>query len=228
MDDFSVDESHLQAALQDLRHINRLLGGIRITETVLDPVLQRAASLRVLDVGTGSGDYLVHLVRRGQRQRCRVEAVGVDLNPVTVGYGRAYLDDQLSPHLRPQARVDIADALHLPYPDDAFDVTHAALFLHHFEDPEAIALLREMRRVSRLGIVVNDLHRHILAYLGIWLLSRVLRLDPMVQHDGPMSVRRGFQESELQVLAQEAGLHTPRVRWHWAFRWTLSTIPDAG
>jgi hypothetical protein len=50
----------------------------------------------------------------------------------------------------------------------------------------------------------------------------------MVQHDGPMSVRRGFQESELQVLAQEAGLHTPRVRWHWAFRWTLSTIPDAG
>ncbi|PSQ77395.1 MAG: methyltransferase type 11, partial [Bacteroidetes bacterium QH_6_63_17] len=63
-----------------------------------------------------------------------------------------------------------------------------------------------------------------LAWIGIWLLSRGLRMAPMVQHDGPMSVRRGFRADELRALAQAAGLPAPSIRWHWAFRWTLSTI----
>jgi len=154
-----------------------------------------------------------------------VEVVGVDLNPVTVGHGRAWLDHVLSPTLRRRAHIEIADALALPYPDNSFDVAHAALFLHHFHGAGAVQMLREMSRVARLGIVVNDLHRHRLAYAGIWLLSRLLRMAPMVQHDGPISVLRGFSRSELYSLAQAAGLAHPHVRWHWAFRWTLSTLP---
>jgi len=225
MDDFAVTDDRLRLALRDLRRINRLLGGYRATDAVLDPVLRRQSSLRVLDVGTGSGDYPVRFVRRGALKETRVEAVGVDLNPVTVGHGRAWLDCALPPSLRRRASIEIADALALPYPDDAFDVAHAALFLHHFHGAEAVQLLREMARVSRLGIVVNDLHRHPLAYAGIWALSRLLRLAPMVQHDGPISVARGFQEHELRRLAREAGLDSAAVQWHWAFRWTLSTLP---
>jgi SAM-dependent methyltransferase len=225
MDDFSIDDDRLRGALRDLRRINRLLGGRRATNVLLDPVLRRRPVVRVLDVGTGSGDYLAHLVRRGARTGTHVEAVGVDLNPVTVGHGRAWLDYTLPPPLRQQARLEVADARALPYPDDAFDVAHAALFLHHFYGADAVQLLREMDRVSRLGIIVNDLHRHPLAYVGIWTLSRALRLAPMVQHDGPVSVARGFRRSELTALAGQAGLPAPRVRWHWAFRWTLSTVP---
>jgi ubiquinone/menaquinone biosynthesis C-methylase UbiE len=227
MDDFSINDGRLQRALRDLRRINRLLGGHRATDAVLDPTLRRHASLRVLDVGTGSGDYPVHFVRRGAQRKTRVAAVGVDLNPVTVGHGRAWLDRALPPSLRQRAEIEVADALALPYPDDAFDVAHAALFLHHFHGPDAVQLLREMDRVSRLGVVVNDLHRHPVAYVGIWALSRLLQLAPMVQHDGPISVARGFRRTELERLAHEAGLETATVRWHWAFRWTLSTLPDA-
>lgn len=226
MDDFSVDDEQLRVALRDLRRINRLLGGHRATDTVLDPTLQSRASLRVLDVGTGSGDYPVHLVRRGAEVGTSVEVVGVDLNPITVGHGRAWLDHALSPTLRRRAHIEIADALALPYPDNSFDVAHAALFLHHFHGPAAPQLLREMDRVSRLGVIVNDLHRHPLAYVGIWGLSRLLRMAPMVQHDGPISVLRGFTRTELQSLARAAGLPRPAVRWHWAFRWTLSTLPE--
>jgi SAM-dependent methyltransferase len=225
MDDFAVNDDRLRLALRDLRRINRLLGGYRATDAVLDPVLRRQPSLRVLDVGTGSGDYPVHFVRRGAQRRMHVEAVGVDLNPVTVGHGRAWLDRALSPAQRRRASIEIADALALPYPDDAFDVAHAALFLHHFHGAEAVQLLREMNRVSRLGVVVNDLHRHPLAYVGIWVLSRLLGLAPMVQHDGPISVARGFRRADLQDLAAAAGLAGATVRWHWAFRWTLSTLP---
>lgn len=227
MDDPSVSGAALRSALRDLQRINILLGGLRATDAVLDPLLANHSSLRVLDVGTGTGDYLVHLVRRAQRTGTNLEAVGVDLNPVTVGHGRAWLDTTLAPALRAQVQLEIGDALALPYDDNAFDVCHAALFLHHFHGLDAPHLLREMNRVSRLGILVNDLHRHPLAYAGIWTLSRLLRMSPMVQHDGPISVRRGFHRADLMSMAEQAGLSSAVVRWHWAFRWTLSTLPEA-
>ena len=50
-----------------------------------------------------------------------------------------------------------ADGRSLPYSDASFDVAHASLVLHHLEPADVVALLREMNRVSRRGIVVNDL-----------------------------------------------------------------------
>lgn len=224
MDDFSITDARLTRALRDLRWTNRLLGAYAATDALLDPLFRRHDHLRVLDLGCGGGDYLVHLVRRGDRFGCRVEATGIDANPVTVGHARAHLDAQLSPPLRSQARVEIEDALSLPYDDNAVDVVHAALFLHHFHGEAAVQLLAEMQRIARRGILVNDLHRHLLAYVGIWLLSRGLGMAPMVQHDGPISVRRGFRRGELRSLARRAQLPPSTISWHWAFRWTLSTI----
>lgn len=224
MDDPTMDGEDLYRALRNLRWINRLLGGYRASFSVLGPLLRRRPALEILDVGTGLGDYLAPLVTTGCCHKTRVRATGIDLNPRTVGYGRAWLDRTLPPSLRPQAQIEVADALRLPYEDDSFDVAHAALFLHHFHGREAEQLLREMDRVSRRGIVVNDLHRHPLAYAGIWLLTRLLPVSPMVRHDGPLSVRRGFRRHELMSLFDSAGLESPLVRWHWPFRWTCSTL----
>lgn len=224
MDDFSITDARLTRALRDLRLVNRLLGAYSATDTVLDPLFRQHEHLSVLDVGCGGGDYLIYLVQRADRFGCQAEVVGLDANPVTVGHARAHLDAHLPPALRPRVRVEIGDALSLPFPDDAADVVHAALFLHHFHGEKAVHLLAEMQRVAQRGLLVNDLHRHLLAYIGIWLLSRVLRMAPMVQHDGPVSVQRGFQKEELQALAARAQLPPPAIHWHWAFRWTLSTI----
>jgi SAM-dependent methyltransferase len=224
MDDPEVKGEVLRTALRDLRRINRLLGGLRASTAGLAPMLDGRSSLHVLDVGSGTGDYLAHFVRHGARRGVRIRATGIDLNPRTVGHGRAWLDATLPPVLRSAVDLEIGDALDLPYPDDAVDVAHAALFLHHFHGDAAVRLLREMDRVSRHGLLVNDLHRHPLAHLGIWALSRAASLSPMVQHDGPLSVRRGFRRADLQALAGAAGLPSVTVRWHWAFRWTLSSI----
>ena len=225
MDDPEARGETLDTALKDLRRINRLLGGLTATDAVLDPVLRQREKVRVLDVGTGTGDYLAHLVRRGERFGSQVDATGVDLNPETIGRGNSWLDETLSSRLRSRIDLEVADALNLPYGDSTFDVTHAALFVHHFHGNEAVQLLREMDRVSRFGIVVNDLHRHSLSWAGIWALSRALGMSPMVQHDGPISVKRGFTRQELHAFAESADIGTARVKWHWAFRWTLSTLP---
>lgn len=225
MDDFSVRDERLQAALRDLAWINRWLGGHAAPTPVLLPLLHRYDRLRVLDLATGGADYPAFLVRLGARHGCRVEVTGLDANPATVDYARQRLDRGLSPALRAQVTLTTGDALGLAYADDAFDVTTAALFLHHLYGAEAVQLLREMDRVSRLGLIVNDLHRHGLAYVGIWALSRLLGLAPMVQHDAPLSVRRGFRRSELLTLARKAGCTPVSIRWRWAFRWVLTTLP---
>lgn len=226
MDDFSITDERLTRAVEDLRWTNRLLGGHTATFAVLDPLLRQQDRVRLLDLGCGGGDHLVHLARRGTQFDCAMELVGLDANPTTVGHARAHLDRHLPSALRSQVRVEIGDALSSSYEDDTFDVAHAALFLHHLHGEEAVQLLEEMQRIGRLGLLVNDLHRHRLAYLGFWTLSRALRMAPMVQHDGPLSVRRGFLRRELDALATEAGLPSPTIHWHWAFRWTLSTIAN--
>lgn len=225
MDDFSITDDRLTDALDNLWWTNRLLGGWAATDAILDPLLQSRDALRLLDLGTGGADALVHLVQRADRLNCRLAAVGVDANPVTLEYAREIVAQELPEPLQDRISLMEGDALDLPFDTDAFDVTLAALFLHHFHGPDAVHLLREMDRISCLGAIVNDLHRHPLAYLGIWLLGRLLPASPMFRHDGPMSVRRGFRRSELLALAEEAGWSRLTVRWHWAFRYTLSSLP---
>ena len=226
MDDFAITDRRLTQALDEIRLVNRLLGGYAASMAVLRPFLKRQGGrpTRLLDVGTGSADLPEHLVRWADRHGADVRVVAVDANPATVDYAREALGRRLPSALRDRIRVEVGDALALPYEAGSFDVAHAAMFVHHFERDRAVALLREMRRTSRQGLVVNDLHRHPLGYYGIWALARAFPVSPMFRHDAPLSVLRGFRRDELCALAAAAGLPTPDVRWHWAFRWTLSTV----
>lgn len=225
MDDFSSPDEQVIQSLEDLRQTNRFLGGHRSSDVHLDPFLRNRQHLRVLDLACGGADYVAHLVRRGARFNCRVDVVGLDANPVVVEHAQRFLDEQLSPSLRSRGRVTLGDALSPPFAPDTFDIVHASLFLHHLHGREAVRFLRTMKDLSRLGLVINDLHRHLLAYLGFWLFSHLFRMGPMARHDGLISVRRGFRRAELEMLAQNADLPPPSIHWHWAFRWTLSTLP---
>ena len=228
MDDFTIVDDRLHGALDQLRWVNRLLGGYRATMAALAPYLRhaRGRSVRLLDLGTGVADFPEFVVRWAARRGLDVSVVGIDANEATVAYADAVLDRRLPSALRSRVALRVADALALPYGDDSFDVVVCSLFLHHFEDQEAVALLKEMARVARDGVVVNDLHRHPLAYASIRALVHVLPVSAMFRHDGPVSVLRAFRGDELAALAAAAGLPGARLTWHWAFRWVLSTIEE--
>lgn len=224
MDDHAITDARLTGALHNLRWTNRLLGGYRATRAVFTPLFQRADYCRILDLGTGDGEFVADLVQWGSRWGCHTEVVGVDANPATADYARRTLDASLPPTLRSRASIRTADARSMDVADGAFDVAHASLFLHHFFGDDLLRVLREMHRVSRWGVLINDLHRHPLAYASIVLLTALLPVSAMYRHDAPASVRRGFRRAELQTLAQTAGLPPATVRWHWAFRWTVDTM----
>lgn len=88
------------------------------------------AGRRVLDVGCGSGDLLAHLAGLGLR------VAGVDPAPGMVARAQA---------VAPGVDVRTADAAHLPWDDDSFDLAIAVNALHLAD--EAGPALAEMSRV---------------------------------------------------------------------------------
>jgi ubiquinone/menaquinone biosynthesis C-methylase UbiE len=159
-----------------------------------------------------------------QSPAINVEIVAIDANPVTVGYAHEALKKRLPADLQAKIKVEVADALALPYADQEFDVAIVAMFLHHFAHENAVQIVRSMQRISKHGILINDLHRHPFAYYGIYALTRLLPAVQMVRNDAPLSVLRGFKSSELKSIAESAGLINFSLKWRYAFRWVLNTI----
>ena len=46
----------------------------------------------------------------------------------------------------------------------------------------------------------------------------MLRLHPVSQHDGPLSVRRAYSADELAALAEKAGVHARIQAYPWLAR----------
>lgn len=237
MDDFSITDIRLTRALEELRVVNRFLGGYGTTMAVLKPWLKARAvdransrnpthPIRILDLGTGIADFPEYIVKWAYQQSpsINLELVAIDANPATVEYARDALKKRLLPELNAKIQVEVADALNLPYRDGEFDVAMGAMFLHHFGEERAIDIIRSMNRVSNGHLLINDLHRHPLAYYSFYSLSRLFQASEMVKNDGPISVLRGFQKPELETIARKAELQTFTIRWRWPFRWVLSTL----
>jgi ubiquinone/menaquinone biosynthesis C-methylase UbiE len=105
----------------------------------------------------------------------------------------------------PGLELHVGDGLALPYPDRSFDVVHASMVLHHLTVDEALRLIREMARVARLGVVVNDLERSRLGWIGAWLMAHLLTGNRYTRHDAPLSVRRSYRAVEMAALLRDAG-----------------------
>lgn len=218
MDDLSISDHRLETVLGEIDAVNRWLGGYRVS---LGAFPQRP-KLRVLDVACGGGDFLCAAIRWSERLGIQLEATGIDLNPATIGYARERMKRALGKEKLGQIHLDVGDACALPYPDHAFDVAHAGLFLHHLPDALLVNVLRELRRVAK-HVVVNDLHRHPAAWVAIRVVGALFRASPMFRADAPHSVLRGFTREELHHLVRAAGWEAYQIRWAWAFRWQIQS-----
>jgi SAM-dependent methyltransferase len=198
--------AELATNLDDLTRLNRLPGGAVASTNAVARLLDGAAG-RVLDVGTGRADIPLRMAARGW------SVVALDSDPEVLAIARR------AAAAEPAVEVVAGDGRSLPFPDAAFDVAHCSLLIHHLDRGDAVALLREMRRVARGGVVVNDLRRGWVPLLATAVAVAVLGRCRATRHDGLLSVRRAYTVDELDDLLGEAGLHvrhrspawTPRV-----------------
>jgi ubiquinone/menaquinone biosynthesis C-methylase UbiE len=217
MDAPTADPAQLRRSLGYLRRINTLLGYTRATLWHLRRFgkrWRRGETIRILDVGTGSADVPRAILRLADRRGFDVWVVGVDLHADTA---RAALTSG-----PPDPRLSIvrADAVRLPFADRSFDYAITSTFLHHLDDADAVRALAEMGRVARRGIIAADLLRHRRAYAWVTLLT--MFANPMVRHDGRVSVAQAFTKPEVLAMRERAGLGFARYYRHFGHRFVLA------
>ena len=184
MDDPGRPIEEFNQAYRELAVINRKLGGIH----AITRFLPQKTGLSVLDVAAGGCDIGDALA---ETRGCRV--VSLDLNAMGL---------RLSRRTQPVA----GDGAQLPFRDGAFDAVICSLSFHHMSDAECVSVLKEMWRTARSLVLVNDLHRHRLAYASIIALAQLFSNSVMVKHDGPVSVLRAFRPADLMEIARRAGI----------------------
>jgi SAM-dependent methyltransferase len=200
--DGGVDAAQLAGTLRDLTRINRFLGGAELSWRVVRLLIAGRAThpVSLLDVGTGAADIPRHVLRRASAAGVPLRVTATDPRPEVVELARRWSAPT------PDLAIDVAPADRLPFAAATFDIAHASLVMHHLEPPAAIALLGEMGRVAREGVIVNDLVRARRWWIGALVMSRVMTRNTYTRHDAPLSVRRAYLASELRDLAGQAGL----------------------
>lgn len=211
------DVDELAGNLRDLGRVNRWLFGSSLSIRAVDALLggtDPAVRARIVDVGTGAADIPLALLAHAERAGRTLEVVGVDSRAEVIEAAR-----RLEPGLADRAGLSlvVSDGRSLPFDDRSFDLAHTSLVLHHLEPDDAVALLRELRRVSTLGVVINDVLRSRLALFGARALAAVASRNRLSRNDGPLSVRRAYTEPEIVGLLARAGLR-PMARLRDPFR----------
>ncbi len=215
--------------LDELRLVNRWLGGVRACQTGLGRLLRRwprlesDRPLRLMDFGCGSADISAALVKWARRQGRSFRVVAADLNLTVCQYAAQ------SVRRHPEIQVVQADVHHPPLRAGSCDIVLFAAFLHHFSNRQIADIIANLVHGRQASIVISDLHRHWLACWSIRLLTALFSRSAAVGHDGPLSVRKGFRKSDLEDILAAANIRQAWIRWRWAFRWVVVIeAPEVG
>jgi menaquinone-9 beta-reductase len=227
MDDPNLDRDEHRCALNGLRRVNLLSNTASRIAKKIASIAQsmRLESPSILDLGCGSGDVAYGVARRLPKGKAW-HLEGWDMSSTAIDYA-----NELCRH--PHA----LDALHIRNPNTSlvfkqtnvfdestrtFDFVYCSLFLHHFDEQQAIRVLKKMHELARYAVIVDDLDRSRLGWwlarIGVHLLSR----SPVVHFDGPQSVLAAFTVDEAKAIASKAGLCGITIEKHWPERWMMT------
>jgi ubiquinone/menaquinone biosynthesis C-methylase UbiE len=180
--------------------VNRYLGG---TRAVMGHLLQwskdwkTGEAVTILDVATGSADIPLAILRWSRERGFDVRVVGLDLHATTLALAREHVREAWEFPEPPQLKLVRGDALALPMADGSVDCVICSMFLHHLSAADAKRVVAEMVRVSRRGVIVNDLLRTWFARVGIFWLT--VFADAIDKHDARVSVKKGWKRAEVEA-----------------------------
>ena len=201
--DEPCSRDELRACLRDLARTNRWTMAYRPTlhwlNTLSDTIDLLGEPLRILDAGCGYGDALRRIERWANARGIAVELTGLDLNPDALSIAA-----EASP-ASSEIQWVCADIFAFT-PRKPFHLVVSALFTHHLADDDIVAFLQWMERHATLGWFISDLTRAAIPYYFFLVFSRLARLHPFVQHDGPVSIARSFAPEDWETKCAAAGL----------------------
>jgi 2-polyprenyl-3-methyl-5-hydroxy-6-metoxy-1,4-benzoquinol methylase len=216
MDDFTLEGEVLQEALDKIAKINQFLGGNSLTLNGLKELIltvPKSKVITIVDIGCGNGDMLRVLSNYGNDNNYSFNLIGIDANAFTVNHAKK-LSESYS-----NITFKCEDIFEYDFTQLKCDIILCTLTLHHFKNPEIESLLITFYANSKLGIVINDLHRSSLAYRLFQIICFLFQLNSMSREDGLTSILRGFKKDELETFSKKLGFKKYTIQWKWAFRY---------
>lgn len=224
MDNLACAGEVVNQTLRELDFINQWLGGNAVTLQAVKKILRSfptEENVTIADLGCGSGEMLRLLAQQMKKQYRNTSLIGIDANANIVEYAIKQSKDF------PNISFYADDILEQQFQQKKFDIVLATLFFHHFETSQLIEILRQLSRQANF-IIINDIHRHPLAYYSIKWLTQLFSRSAMVKFDAPLSVLRSFTRAEWIFILEQAGLTNYQINWRWAFRWQITIKTEKG
>lgn len=211
-DHYSPEEYN--SCLKLLKRLNFFLGGFRASRRAFKNLNTIPSS--ILEVGCGGG-YLCQCLHRWFPN---ATVHGIDISREAIDHAEKHLPEEF----KKKVTFSMQNGKTIEYPDNSFDVVTAMLVCHHMTDDELVIFLKQSYRISSQAVIINDLHRHILAYISFSLIAPFAFPNRLIWHDGRLSVRRSFHKRDWFSLLEKAGFQKQQctLKWHPAFRWTLT------
>ena len=211
LDQENLAKDDLFRNLYELEVINRKLGGHRATLKGVQELIKadKNKTYRLIDFACGGGDTLRFLAEWGEKNRINFKLKGIDLLPDAIEYAKNQSEGyDIDWEVKDFRKVS----------EEKHEISICSLVCHHFYGQELIDFVYKMLETADLGVVINDLHRHPLAYYGIAFLSQLFSQSYLVKHDSKLSVLKGFKKSEWVNFFEENKISHYQIQWVWAFR----------
>lgn len=198
-----------------LDRIGKWLGGDAATFFAINKMNQSPQS--ILDVGCGGGLFTIRMASKYPKAK----VLGIDINPQAIAFAKQHLASMKNP----PKNVDFEWRKEgkLNEPDKSFDVVMSTLVCHHLDDQQIVEFLTKARQVARQKVIINDLHRHPIAFGLFNMVSPLFFRNRLVLADGQLSIKRAFTRNEWEnYIKQVQPKSLPySISWHWAFRWIV-------
>lgn len=213
MDDFSLKGEELRDALDKIASINQLLGGNHLTLQGVKKLIHTKEEITIVDVGCGNGDMLRTLADFANKNNFKFNLIGIDANAFTIDYAKKLSTKHTNINYKCE------DIFSEYFSQLNYDIVLCTLTLHHFKNKQINYLIQLFCKQARIGIIINDLHRNIIAYRAFQLICFIFRLNKMSKEDGLVSILRGFKKQELINFSERNKLENYTIHWKWAFRY---------
>ena len=248
IDDLELDNDALRQNLEELALINKYLGGNQVTTSGLSSLMfdvrnsifdlkksadnsvptsqsnneqqtskieNRKSQIQIADLGCGGGDMLMVMADWAKKKGINAQFIGIDANDFMIDFGTKRTVNY------PNISYLHQDIYSEAFKEKTFDVVTMTLFCHHFSDESLVQLLQQLKKQIRIGIVINDIHRHWFAYHSIAWITKFFLKSYLVKNDAKLSVWRAFVREDLERIIQKSGFTKYSIRWKWAFRWEV-------
>jgi 2-polyprenyl-3-methyl-5-hydroxy-6-metoxy-1,4-benzoquinol methylase len=214
-----VEQAGGEELLETYRHLRRLNRLFGASGPVLYGVRQwwirqgRPRQLTILDVGAGSGDVNRRLLRFADRHGIGLRIILIDRSEEACIAAKRYYAGE--------SRVEVRQVDLHAIPPRCADIVTASQFIHHFTSDELPSIVERLVSISRIGVVLSDIHRHVIPWTAVWLATRLISGNRLIRHDGPLSVARGFRAADWRSLSKALPGYDLSYAWRPLFRYAV-------